>query len=298
MVEVNEISMYWWEGFYGFDNFFRRLTRLKNPYIKNFGDLLSPFIISLLTHKIIRHSISSKKLLALGSIFFALRDKDVVWGSGFLNAKHIQYALDAKEVNYLAVRGPETRSLLVKNGIQCPEIYGDPAILLPRLIKNDIQKKYAIGIVPHFSHYSAFKKSIERPDVNVINVESYVTEVIKSLLACEIILATSLHGLIIAEAYDIPALLVTVDTLPGDMFKFKDYFHSTNRSLHYEQFSMAKLYRLADLAIKQNKPSFATDKLLHSFPFGLSNMRESLYWSTIQNTRYRHSVMPPKFSVL
>lgn len=111
------ISMYWWEGFYGFKNVFSRMINRKKPYVRNFGDLLSPFIISLLSGRAIQHTTAPGKLLALGSIFFARNDYDIVWGSGFLNPKHIKFALASRKVNYLAVRGPETRKLLLAHNI-------------------------------------------------------------------------------------------------------------------------------------------------------------------------------------
>lgn len=296
--QLKNIPMYWWEGYFGFNNLLHRIVKRKSPFVKNFGDLLSPLIISLLSGQNIRHTTSSNKLLALGSIFFALSDKDIVWGSGFLNAKHIQYALACQDVNYLAVRGPETRQLLMRHNISCPEIYGDPAILLPRLIANDIKKKYTIGIVPHFSQYQYFKKIIKSGDVNVIDVENTLSEVMRNILSCEIILSTSLHGIIVAEAYKIPALLITLER--HDLFKFEDYFHSTNRELSLGQFDIAKISALADMALKQTQPCFAIDKFLTAFPFKKDNFHLNsphLTWSNVHNSNYKHSIIPPKLSV-
>lgn len=294
----SNINLYWWEGFYGFQNTFKRLCKGKKPFIQNFGDLLSPFIISLLTEQKPNHCIGPQKLLALGSIFFALRDKDTVWGSGFLNAKHIQYALSCKEVKYLAVRGPETRNLLLQHHIACPETYGDPAILLPQLITNDIKKKYPVGIVPHFSQYAFFKKTIANK--KIINVENHFSEVIRDILSCEIILSTSLHGLIIAEAYGIPALLLVVDKpLHGDLFKFEDYFHSTDRPLSFLKFDSEKLNAFADCAIKQNQPYFNCEKFLKAFPYKKTSFKTPLLkWSEIGFLNYGHSLIPPKWSIV
>lgn len=295
-MNTQNMKLYWWEGFYGFHNIAQRFLRGKNPYVKNFGDLLSPLIASLLTGKAPKHSIQSGKLLGLGSILFALSDNDTVWGSGFLNAKHIQYALACKNVNYLAVRGPLTQKLLFQHGIACPEIYGDPAILLPKLIKNDIPKKYTMSIVPHFSQYSYFQKNL--PNVKIINVENNVTHVVSEILSSEIILSSSLHGLIIAEAYDIPALLLVVDKpLHGDLFKYEDYFHATDRGLFYEEFQTDKINLYADLAVKQCKPIFNSDRLLATFPFP-TNFSSDLSWSEMRNLNYKHSIIPPKWSVV
>lgn len=304
MNNTETISMYWWEGYYGFNHFCKRLIKGQKPYVRNFGDLLSPLIISLLSGKKVWHTTSSGKLLALGSIYFALNNNDMVWGSGFLNAKHIQFAIECSGVNYLAVRGPETRKLLLKKNIDCPQVYGDPALLFPLLVRNDIKKKYRIGIVPHFSHYKYFCSSIKEDDqIHIIDVEKPISSVIQSILSCEIILSTSLHGIILSEAYEIPALMLTVgEPLHGDLFKFEDYFHSTNRSISFIDFNQeSKMTNLSDLALKQSKPTINLNPLINAFPYAniISSETPLLTWSEFDFNKFnfKHSYIPPRFRV-
>jgi pyruvyltransferase len=306
MNDTNTIDMYWWEGYYGFNNLFLRLMKGQSGYIKNFGDFLSPLIISLLSNKRVRHSNSSGKLLALGSIFFALRNNDTVWGSGFLNAKHIQFASECSRVKYLAVRGPETRKLLIKNQIDCPEVYGDPSLLFPLLVRNNIEKKYRIGIVPHFSHYKLFCDAIKGDDqIHIVDVEKPLLEVIHSILSCEIILSTSLHGIIFSESYGIPALMLTIGKpLHGDLFKFEDYFHSTNRSISFIDFNrISKISILSDLALKQSRPDINLKPLINAFPYTnpkINLPNDSLTcWSDfdLNKFNFKHSYIPPRFLI-
>jgi pyruvyltransferase len=106
-----------------------------------------------------------------------------------------------------------------------PEVYGDPALLLP-LICSESKKKYDIGIIPHYKEYALIKNKY--PDHFVINLNNKnPKEVIKQITHCRSIISSSLHGIICAHAYGIPAAWVKFsDIIIGDDTKYKDYFLS------------------------------------------------------------------------
>ncbi|MCM2302763.1 MAG: polysaccharide pyruvyl transferase family protein, partial [Flavobacteriaceae bacterium] len=92
-----------------------------------------------------------------------------------------------------------------------------------------INKKNQLGIVPHYNDYKLVKewygndKTIKVIDLLTLNVEQTTNE----FLECEHIISSSLHGLIVAHAYRIPAVWVKFsDKLFGDGIKFQDYFES------------------------------------------------------------------------
>ena len=296
----SQIKLYWWEGFQGLKPFLSRRLSGQPGFVANFGDILSPLVVNLLSQRQPKHSFGSGKLLAIGSIFFALRDHDSVWGSGLMNPKHIIFAQKAQEVKYLAVRGPRTHQLLSKAGLECPAVYGDPALLLPNLIKNDVKKKYQIGIIPHYSHYTELAHRYHGdPAIIVIDLLLPLAEIMNKLLACEIILSTSLHGLIVAEAYGIPSLmLINRQALHGDPFKFHDYFESTLRDTFYTDIDQnINLKQLGNLALKQPAPSFDPLPLLQAFPctsekFNLEPNSPVLSWSNFHNVNFATTKFP------
>ena len=53
---------------------------------------------------------------------------------------------------------------------------------------------------------------------------------IDEVLSCNMILSTSLHGIIIGDAYEIPSYRISLsDKLIGGDFKFNDYYSSVKR---------------------------------------------------------------------
>jgi pyruvyltransferase len=153
-----------------------------------------------------------------------------VWGPGFM-AEGESMLVKPKKV--YAVRGPMTRRLLLNQGIDCPEVYGDPALLFPRYYNPSVEKKYKLGIIPHYvDSNSEWIKSINQEDVKVLDICMETHEFVNSLKECENIISSSLHGVIAADAYEIPNMWITINgskDVYGSGFKFRDYFASVKR---------------------------------------------------------------------
>ena len=70
------------------------------------------------------------------------------------------------------------------------------------------------------------------PNEFVINLKDDVETVAKQISSCEKIISSSLHGLIAAQAYDIPFAWVKFsDNIKGDGIKFYDFFDSVGVDL-------------------------------------------------------------------
>lgn len=227
--------------------------RIKLVYwdVKNFGDLLGPYIVSKLSYKKIIHKtfyhgvVCSIKQLLYGLIHFNIKGlksnlfswennllsvgsilgwgnkKSVVWGSGFISENQ-----SFRGGMIYALRGKYSDIKLREEGFQGSSVYGDPALLLPLIFFPIVTKTQEIAIIPHWSETDFFIEKLGNKykiiDLRTTNVEKVITEI----TSCKKVLSTSLHGLIVSHAYGIPALWIRNKKLHNSNFKFFDYFSS------------------------------------------------------------------------
>lgn len=224
----------------------------------NFGDMLSPYVVGQLSGKkictksfyfgkgcirLLLHYMLSfdfnkiktillpfeKNLLAIGSIVSCGNRHSIVWGSGFLRSKDVFHG-----GKVYAVRGKYTNARLRELGFNAASVLGDPALLIPLLVRPS-DKKNDIAIIPHWSETDFFLEKYSSK-YKVIDLRTRdVDKVISEITSCRYILSTSLHGIIVSHAYGIPALWIKLKTLENDDIKFYDYFSSVGIA-EYEGF--------------------------------------------------------------
>ena len=201
---------------------------MESPYPGNFGDILNPYVVEKLSGVPPRYVRRGAGILAIGSVIKFATDGTVVWGAG---TPRMTDRLSAN-ADYRAVRGPLTRQLVIESGGSCPEVYGDPAWFLPVLYRPKLaDRRFKLGLVLHYANEGEVEAGT---DVRLISVKRAgyegIEQFIDELCSCERILTTSLHGLIVAHAYGIPARWCHVpdsaNPLPGDGTKFHDYMLS------------------------------------------------------------------------
>ena len=190
----------------------------------NFGDILTP---SILKHFGIKYEYASHyskaDAICVGSIARRAGSKVKVLGSGIISRSDRVIA----DADWKFVRGPYTKKRVEFFGGHCPDIYGDPALLLP-LIVDPSEKKYEVGIVPHNIDFKFVSENYSNDNIIGLGTRNY-TKVIDKITQCESIISSSLHGIICAHAYGIPAAWVKPNTkLKGDDVKFEDYFASVD----------------------------------------------------------------------
>jgi pyruvyltransferase len=194
----------------------------RRPRPGNFGDILTPLILSHYGYQVNHAMQEDANYMMVGSIAKLAHAGVTVLGSGAMTSAA---KLDPS-ANWRWVRGPRTRKLVINNGGQCPEIYGDPAMLLPRIVAPSSDKKHKLGIVPHYVDYHIVKEQFPNfPVINLLNSDP--VKVVNKITSCERIISSSLHGIIAAHAYGIPAAWVEFgNRLSGDGTKFHDHYES------------------------------------------------------------------------
>ena len=65
----------------------------------------------------------------------------------------------------------------------------------------------------------------------------FLQNVLINMLSCDILITSSLHGLIVGEAYSIPTIFVEFGSkLYGGLFKLEVCFNSTDREIKFIKF--------------------------------------------------------------
>jgi len=223
-----------------------------NKWDTNMDNIFPPYIVKTclantnagdiqLNEKLFRHfskkrfrfvsiakSLDEDHFLSVGSVLQSANEHSIVWGSGYLKDTSM-VKNQPKEI--LAVRGRLSYERLKLQKIKCPEVFGDAGLLYPRIYTPQVEKKYKLGIIPHYvdqNHNSL--QLINNSDIKVIDILSPINNVIDDICRCDVILSSSLHGLIFADAYSVPNYWVKFsDKVLGKGFKFLDYFSSMGR---------------------------------------------------------------------
>lgn len=190
----------------------------------NVGDLLSQVTVDLVKERLKLKDTKKEKtvrMFAIGSVIHAAKSDMVIWGSGIRNSE-----TQPPPVNFdiRAVRGPLTRKRMMENGFDCSEIYGDPALLMPLFYNPAIEKKFDYTIIPHY--YKEDEIPLKYKEKVMSTFTSDWKGFIDRIIASEYIISSSLHGLILADVYGVPAILYDLE---NDVFKYEDYFQGTGR---------------------------------------------------------------------
>lgn len=201
------------------------------PRVGNFGDLLGPLIVRRILDGLSRTGVAgagarTHRVFALGSVLHFARDGDTIWGTG-VNGKVPAEQHRFSTLDVRAVRGPLTRQwLATRKGIDAAEVYGDPALLLPALLPEAKEwatsKKRTLGVVPNFHDVATYGAH-----PGFIDPRREPMAVLEDIVRSERIAASSLHGVVVAEAFGIPAVLMPSKT--ESPFKYLDYAQGTGR---------------------------------------------------------------------
>ncbi|KQP21184.1 polysaccharide pyruvyl transferase family protein [Pseudorhodoferax sp. Leaf265] len=234
---------------------------------RNFGDHLARVVVTKMLadrgHVIEEAVLRPRRLMAIGSVIHFARTGDVVWGSGVNGKEMDPSAHRYSQLDVRAVRGPLTREFLQARGINVPEVYGDPALLLPLLFPGRFvptaQRSHVV--VPNLHDMQILR---DQGVADLVSPLESWNRCVARILEAELVVASSLHGLIIAEAYGIPARYVRLSDTEK-LFKYDDYMRGTGRGGVEAASSIAQALEMGG----QSAPVFDAQALLDAFPIDL-----------------------------
>ncbi|WP_296665030.1 glycosyltransferase [Demequina sp.] len=228
--------------------------------IENFGDAVGPLIARRLAPDV--DAPAAATLVTVGSVLHAAPAGATVWGAG-VNAK-LRRPLPprAELLDVRAVRGPLTRAALIAAGAEVPETYGDPALLLPRVMPEVLDmgpaRRQGVVVLPNLNELEA-----HLADPRVVSPLDDLWDIVRAILGAELVVGSSLHGIVFADALGVPARFVASEA--EHPFKYADYLAGTGRL-------STRIARSVDEAIEwggHEAPEFDADALLAAFPSDL-----------------------------
>lgn len=249
-------NIFWWEPKNG-----------KNNAGDHLGKVIVQAVLSTYDKTILDKKTSKNKLLSIGSVMHFANDGDCIWGTG-INGKIDKSKLSFSQLDVRAVRGPHSRNILInEKKINVPEVYGDPGLLLPLFYSRELlvekSKIKDFIIIPHmnenFETYAKFKSNVCSPVKGAL-------EFTRDIVNSKFVISSSLHGVIIAEAYGIPAVFLHADS-GESLFKYDDYYNGTGRDYYAKAMTVEDAFKMKTPGI--DNLSEIQHKLLEAFPLDL-----------------------------
>ncbi len=204
--------------------------------VPNLGDALSALVVALLSGRSVAHAgPAGADLFAIGSILQVVRRRynaprpdgvrPWIWGNGLLYSVPLGFLAN---VLVALLRGPVTAALL---GLK-PRRFGDSGLLAGGLLGQQPPQDDRIGLVPHHKQAGTpeIRALLQRePALCLIHPGGDALDVCRQIAGCRHVIASSLHGLAVADACGVPSTWLS----PGgeSHLKYDDYAASVGRSV-------------------------------------------------------------------
>ena len=236
----------------------QKIIKLNFCNINNFGDSLNLILFSnLFNVKVEYASVKKADFMGIGSIiddllykkreFLLCHLKNYLFndehsikilssGLGFdlsthqRGGKYMYSRQLRRNVECVVLRGRKTKKQL--EGFLCKKldnvILGDGGLLCSELCELRNQKKYDLGIIPHYADANDFVfEKIRENNKNsiILNPANFEPiEFLKKLAECSTIISTGMHPLIAADSLGIPNLWARISEITTSYYKYEDYY--------------------------------------------------------------------------
>ena len=209
------------------------LSWWENPFPGNYGDWLTPFIFDHYTdNKIIFQSLTARAqnrhIVSLGSVGRFIKSNSVVVGTGVSSFEH----QINPQADFISVRGPHTAELLMKSGGREITNFGDPAIVLSRILPlSRGNTNGRVALIRHHTHLQAPVKLPENYDELSVLVShpNDIISFIRKLNEYDSVVTSAMHVMITCQSYGIPCAMVVFNG-------FQEYVHGTG--IKYSDYSL------------------------------------------------------------
>ena len=201
------------------------------PNPGNFGDWVSPLVISETADQgvsFVAPTGEERKphLVSVGSIARFTNEHSVVVGTG-ASAESAELHPGAR---YHSLRGPLTAALLTEKGGPTVDSFGDPAVLLRRLIPVErTETNGRLLLVRHFTHATlpvTLPEEMDEATVFRSSPEDHAA-FMRTLGEYDGVVTSAMHVVIACHSYGIPVTLIGFrgfeDTVSGSGMKYRDY---------------------------------------------------------------------------
>ena len=212
--------------------------------VTNWGDRLSPLLLQRFARiDAVWAPADEAQIVCVGSVLGNLVKPSytgVILGSG----KLFREGIVPPRAHILALRGP-----LTAEGVAGTFALGDPGLLADELATVD-EKTHTLGIVPHWSdHRLEHDPRFLKYDPLNIHAGNDPLDVIRAIGACKKIVSSSLHGLILADAFNIPRRFEATAAWvrEGGDFKVRDHNAAVGLPFEIGLTQLANASRVTDI---------------------------------------------------
>lgn len=205
----------------------RAMLRRTAFRVGNAGDLLNRDLIShFYGEPPLNVDSGGTRLLLVGSVIHRMQQGDLIAGVGtkgtpLPDPKHIG------EIDIRGVRGPITHDALAKSGFDVSNItfHADPGLLVKELYPRETTRNAIRNRVAFIPHYRDRKDYRHTTGIRVVDIDCEPRKLAKEVAQAELVLTSSLHGLIFAHAIGRPVVLIA-PLQAEPLVKYQDYMAS------------------------------------------------------------------------
>lgn len=256
--------------------------------VNNFGDLLGPLLVERIVDGSKMRTVAPESsdipvLVSIGSVLHFAPPGAVVWGTGVNFKLASKLPPDLQTIDFRSVRGPYSARIITAEGGRVPDVFGDPALLLPRFMP-ELKAWSRTGsggllIAPNLNDFEVMSAVAASHDYAVLDPRAPLNGVLRTIAESGFVIGSSLHAVAIADSLGIPARFIAS---PAEgVFKYRDYLAGTGRPLTRIASDIEDAVEIGGHTL----PDVDLDALLSCFPKDLWDLASPRAHTVVFNDR-------------